>query len=291
MMSDAVKAALNEAHGGVGASVGPRVALGNIAEFAKKIAPIPPAKDTWVKGTVYGDSGMGKTRMALTKRNGGKVLFANIEDGYLSIAGSGIDKVDLKAYRDFQNLFLYLKLGKHPYDTVWIDSFTEAQKFAVSEIADEKVSAGKDKDPFKLSLEDYGLATERLRRWLWDMRSLPMHVFYVCLSKPVIAKGEIVTKQTLAVTQKLAEGLFAYSDLVAFLTTADVQVPGSDDLKTIRRLHLRATPEMVAKARMPVEIERQLPGGQVPPYMNVPSLDKIIALYRGETKKKEEGAA
>lgn len=256
-------------------------AVSSIAEFAKRIAPIPPAKDVWVKGTIYGDSGEGKTRLALTKKVGGKVLFANIEDGYLSIAGSGIDKVDLKSYRDFQNLFLYLKAGQHPYDTVWIDSFTEAQKFAVSEIAVEKVSAGRDKDQFKLSLEDYGLATERLRRWLWDMRSLPMHVFYVCLAKSMIAQGDIVTKQTLAVTQKLAEGLFAYSDLVAYLTRAEVQKLGSDETIEVRRLYLRPTREFIAKTRVPIRVE-------VPPYINVPTIDKIIALYRNDIKKQEE---
>lgn len=253
-----------------------------IADFAKRIAPIPNPKDVWLRATFYGESGVGKTRMVLTKRTGGKTLFINIEDGYLSIAGSGIDKADLKSYKDFRDLFLYLKTSKHPYDAVWVDSFTEAQKFAVSEIAIEKVMAGRDKDPFKISLEDHGLATERLRRWVWDMRSLPMHVFYVCLSKPVIVAGEIMQKQTLAVTQKLAESLFAYSDIVGYLTPAEVKKAGTEDTITVPRLYMRPTPAFVAKVREPIGTP------PFPPYLNRPTIDRLIALYRGEPKKEEE---
>ena len=248
-------------------------------EFAKTIRPIPPAKDVWLKATVYGDSGVGKTRLAASRRQG-KVLFANIENGYLSIAGSGINKVDLETYKHFQDLFLYLKTQDHGFDTLWVDSFTEAQRFVVAEVARDKVGRRESKDPYKLSLEDYGLATERLRQWVWDLRSLPMHVFYVCLAQGVVAKGEIVVKQTIATTAKLAASLYAYSDLVAYYNIEEAVVQETQQKVEVRRLHLQPTGDFVAKARMPV-------GTSMPTSLVNPTLDKIIGLYRGETKPKE----
>lgn len=247
----------------------------DVAEFQKRIAPIPRAADVWVTGGIYGESGTGKTSLAITKKAGGKVLFANLEDGYLSISGSGIDKVDLRTYKDFRDLFVYLKTAKHPYDTLFVDSFTEAQKFVTAEIAQRKVSNNEAKDPFKWSPEDYGLGISRLRQWMWDLRGLPMHVFYIMLARSEKKSGDVIVRDTLALSPDLARTAFSYCSLIGYMALDSVTVAETREQKVVRKLYLQSVGDFVAKARLPL-------GVTCPTHILQPTLDKIIALYRNE---------
>lgn len=252
----------------------------DLSGYEKTIAPIPAAKDVWVKIAIHGGSGVGKTRLA-TSYTGGKVLFGNIEDGFLSIAGSGINYVNLRSEQDFKRFFLYLKAGDHPYTMAFIDSLTEAKKFFSAQIAQEKVTNRQSKNQYQLSMDDYKQANETLRQWLWDMRSLPMHVVYVCLSATQRRQGELRTKQVPDIGESLAGSLLAYSSVVGYMEIVDAVKKADDGTETTvkaRKLWLQPLGDFDAKIRMPV-------GMAAPDAIMQPTLDKIIGLYNPKGAK------
>jgi hypothetical protein len=252
----------------------------DVSGYAKTIAPIPAAKDVFVKIAIHGGSGVGKTRLA-TSYTGGKVLFGNIEDGYLSIAGSGIDYKDLRTEQDFRRFFLYLKSGDHPYKMAFIDSFTEAKKFFSAQVAQEKVANRQAKNPYQLSMDDYKQANETLRQWLWDMRSLPMHIVYICLSATQRRQGELRTKQVPDIGESLAGSLLAYSSVVGYMEIVDAvkkNAAGEEEPVKARKLWLQPVGDFDAKIRMPV-------GMTAPEAILSPTLDKIIGLYSPKEAK------
>lgn len=240
-------------------------------EFAHRIKRVPEAEGIKVQGLIYGPSGVGKTRLALSW-TGGKVLVANIEDGYMSISGSGLDMVDLRKYKDFLDLYQFLKSGKHDYGLVWVDSFTEAKRFVSAQVADDKVDQRMAKNPYQLSMDDYKQSNEMLRQWVWAMRSLPLHVFYVCLSITSRRQGDFVTKQTIDLGESLANSVFAYCSLVGYMTIEEVQKPDGTPA-TARVLHLQPTDDYDAKLRVP-------PGFPAPTRIVAPTLDKILSIYK-----------
>jgi hypothetical protein len=239
------------------------------------IRKVPTPEALWVHGVIYGPSGVGKTRLALTY-TGGKVLVANIEDGYMSIAGSGIDMVDLRTRQDFHDLYTFLARGQHDYQMLWVDTFTEAKRFLTAQVLSGKSHRP---DSVQYSMDDYRQANEMLRQWVWLLRSLPMHVFYVCLSATSRRKGDLVTKQTLDVGESLANSLFAYSSVVGYMTVEERQTASGETARA-RVLHLAPSDDWDAKLRLP-------PGFRAPKMIVSPTLDKVLSLYRQTPKEGE----
>lgn len=246
------------------------------ARIEETIHKMPTAGELPVTGTIYGPSGVGKTRLAMTW-TGGNVLFANIEDGFVSVAGTQLAKKDLRTHQDFLDTYYYLKEGKHKFGLVWVDTFTEAKRFITAQVALEKGGARETKNTFQHSMDDYKQANEMLRQWVWMMRSLPLHVFYVCLPITSRRKGDVVTKQTIDLGESLANSLFAYSSLVGYMTIDEITKPDGA-LSRARVLHLQPTEDYDAKLRLP-------PGLPSVPHIVAPTLDKILGLYKPTPQK------
>lgn len=73
---------------------------------------------------IYGESGVGKTRLAATIPTGEKCLILSAESGLLSLRGTAIDTIKINAWPDITESYRLIK-RQGGYRWVFIDSLTE----------------------------------------------------------------------------------------------------------------------------------------------------------------------
>ena len=118
----------------------------------KTIGSLPIVKPSVVtkhlKILVYGSPGVGKTVFAATTNDDKRTspaLLIDLEGGTLSIADKDIDVVRVTKFKQFNEIYEYLRNGSH-YKTVIIDSLTEVQKLNMYEILQQAVAANPARD-------------------------------------------------------------------------------------------------------------------------------------------------
>lgn len=142
--------------------------------------------DDKVNLLVYGDSGVGKTRLA---GSDDKVLFVAPEDnsdGLLSavLAGSTADKWPVKKWDDLAEAFNYLyHLETIPYNWVVIDSLTEMQMMAMRGILDSAIEENPSRDPDIPQLQDWQKYYEMVKRMIKAFNALDVNVLYTALAR------------------------------------------------------------------------------------------------------------
>ena len=239
----------------------------------------PTANDVFFHGLIYGKSGVGKTYLAATKRTGRKTLIVDVERGLTSVAGTGVEAYPARTHQDLQDLFVFLKAEGHKtYDLLVVDSLTQLQKFMVADTLEQKVNKREARDYYRANQDDYALANEKLRRFLWDARSLPLHTIYNCLDLEVpLAEGGVA--YTVNLTEKFRDSVLAYSDFVAYLDIVPKAKVDGKVLENVRRLRVVSDGSFVAKVR-------RAPGlPPLPAHIAQPTLDKLFALLRGKEEK------
>lgn len=162
----------------------------------------------YLKVLTYGYSGTGKTMFA-----GGapKPLFLDIEAGLLTLRNKDVDAVKIEKWKDVEDVFMFLKNEKHDYQTVVVDSLTELQK----KLADELIK-GKE----RLTIGDWGILIDKIRRFVRHVRDLPMHVIVICLAdqRKDDEKGRVYAVPSLN-GKALPGELAAYFDIVLYQYT------------------------------------------------------------------------
>lgn len=142
--------------------------------------------DDKVNLLIYGDSGVGKTRLA---GSDDKVLFVAPEDnsdGLLSavLAGSTADKWPIKKWDDLAEAFNYLyHLDTIPYNWVVIDSLTEMQMMAMRGILDSAIEENPSRDPDIPQLQDWQKYYEMVKRMIKAFNALDVNVLYTALAR------------------------------------------------------------------------------------------------------------
>lgn len=153
----------------------------------------------------YGKEGSGKTTGALTLAERGKVLLINAEGGAkpTALRAQGINlenvetwpkdgNIDSISFESIENeVFIPLKfaLAEDPnaYIGVVIDSFSELARRLVDKAAESGREAdrrnGKNPDPFKIALDDWGTMTTMMRMILRRFRDLGIHLIITALER------------------------------------------------------------------------------------------------------------
>lgn len=119
-----------------------------------------------VKICVYGSAGAGKT--SLIRTIPGKTLILSAESGLLSIADIDADVAEVSSVDDLREAYAFLREGKHDYQWVALDSFSEICEVLLSE---EKA---KTKDP----RQAYGAVIEIGTSLARAFRDLPLGVYF-----------------------------------------------------------------------------------------------------------------
>lgn len=246
---------------------------------------------------VYGEYGVGKTRLGASRRQGKKTLFLNAEEGLASIAGlPHIEVIDihprahpiremterLQAARIYesptfhflQRVAQWLRDRADEYDLVVFDTVSALAQYLNAEAnAIAIIRREPAKDPLKISQDDYGHQVEMMRRIVWEFLAIPVPVLYL-FAERVDRSGRIVpsvNEGTLAVFGQ-------YSSVIGRLVRAPLAMTkdGRDVEVVVPWLHTDSDGTFLAKDRI------GLFGGQPLP---VPTMDKIFARLNQRRQK------
>jgi hypothetical protein len=139
------------------------------------------ATDFPFKIFIYGDPGSGKTFSSVTAP--APMVLLTERNGLHSIRQSNPDALvkyceDADDIRDVLKLALNGELEAHGVKTLVVDSLTEVQRMFADEIMRKKGAS----DEQRMSLPDWGLLTEKMRKFMRCLRDLDLHVVATALS-------------------------------------------------------------------------------------------------------------
>jgi phage nucleotide-binding protein len=191
---------------------------------------------------LYGESGAGKTSCLGTL--GGKTLVIDIEGGTVVLRDKDVDIAtipeDLTGLRE---LFDELTASKPAYDNICLDSATELEKFML-------VCLGRKSSTGTPTLNDYGVATFKMRdyiRRLRDLREHGINIVVTALEMPVeleASEGTTRTRLYPMMSKKLTPEVCGMFDIVGH-----VEVSRKEGHEGERFIRLDGTDQVVAKNR------------------------------------------
>lgn len=237
---------------------------------------VVPAREKmdFINLLVYGDSGVGKTTLAGSADAVPEmrpVLSVDVEGGTMSLSHAypDVNVVRVRTWRELQDVYNVLHSGKHPYQTVIIDSLTETQKFSMYNIMTDLHSKKPEADPDIPGMREWGKNIEQTRRLVRGFRDLPMHTIFTCLAKSdKNARTGIIEKKP-HLSGKLADEVAAFLDVVVYAYAKQIQ--DGDEVQYKRLLLTAATDSNVAKDR----------SGRLPMVVEAPTMQKLYQLMTG----------
>lgn len=238
-----------------------------------------------VKMIVYSPPGHGKTTLlgsAAADPRLSPMLLIEFEGGTMSIkskiekvslddlgkkkpkAGT-IHSVEIRSWKDFDQVYDFLLTADHPYRSIGLDSLSEMNYLNLQTILDEAHSLDKKHDEDVLEQRDYLKSASQMRRLVRYFRDLPMHVFMTSGAQQGQDPRTKTQMMMLALTGKLAFEIPGLFDIVGYLAMVD-----QDDGTTERWLFTQPTGRFDAKDRTE--------GGRLGEYVVNPTLPMILDL-------------
>lgn len=197
---------------------------------------------------IYGESGAGKTTLAGSADEVPemrKVLIIDIEGGVLSLKNKypTIDSVRVKSWDDMQGVYDELYEGSHGYNTIVVDSLTEAQKMSMDEVMRKLVAQHEERDADVPGIREWNINIEQTRKFVRAFRDLPVTTIFTALAKGDVNKRTGVTRTKPSLAGKVADEVAGFLDIVTYLYTREV------DGEQQRILLCASTQDVVAKDR------------------------------------------
>lgn len=239
-----------------------------------------PAMEGYINLLVYGEAGVGKTRLAGSScvvPEMAPVLLLDFEGGTLSLAGDygAVRVVRAKSWAKVAELMDDLE-RKNPYKTVILDSLTEVQKFCMGEIMQEVVRKDPDRDPDIASLREWGKQGEAMRRLVRGLRDLPCNTIFTALSHEQRNENTGVSRIRPALPGQMKGEVAGYVDIVVYMYKKTFVSGTTRENKTF--ILTQGTESQVAKDR----------SGRLPLTMEEPKMQEIYDKVNGRENSETE---
>jgi hypothetical protein len=153
-----------------------------VKQFAAGIQDVDDVEDP-VKILVYARNGVGKTRFAGTAP---KPLIIDIDEkGTRSIRGSGAKVRRISTWEDVGYAYWFLRLAKHPYQTVALDTITAMNSVCLNYVLGEAEERDPNRETSSPDKRAYGRAGKLMGAQLLAFRNLPMHVIFLAQERVI----------------------------------------------------------------------------------------------------------
>ena len=234
-------------------------------------------KTPFVNMLIYGESGVGKTRLSgssdavpLMRR----VLLIDIEGGTLTLRDTypDVETVRIKTWNEMRAV--YDELYVNPtYNTIIIDSLTELQKISMDQIMRRLVEEHEERDADVPGIREWNINLEQTRKFVRAFRDLPVNTIFTALAKSDknMRTGSVRRKPSLS--GKVADEVAGFLDIVVYLYAKEVEGENK------RVLQCGQTEETVAKDRT----------NNLPLTILEPTMDKIWAILHPKESNGAQG--
>lgn len=233
-----------------------------------KIAELPIYRvsqaEPRVNMLVYGESGIGKTRLAGSADavpQMRRTLLIDVEGGTLTLRDiyPEVETVRVKSWQDMQKVYEALFDGKHDFTTLIVDSLTEVQKMSMDSIMLKLIQEYEERSAEVPGLREWNINLEQTRKFVRAFRDLPMNTIFTALVKTDKNQRTGAMKRKPSLSGKLADEVSGFLDIVVYLYAKEI------DGENKRVLLCSQTEDTVAKDR----------SNNLPQTMEDPTMEKI----------------
>ena len=147
-------------------------------------AKIRKPRDRPLSVLVYGRFKKGKTHFCTTAPN---VLILDPEEGTDGLAEANPDVWPLNEWSDFDEVYKFLKTGKHDYEYVAFDGMSRFANMALRYARSQAAETNLNSKPGGTRIQDYGTAGELMKGMMYNFHSLPLGKIYTAHERAVNA--------------------------------------------------------------------------------------------------------
>lgn len=222
---------------------------------------------------LYGEPGIGKTVLAGSADAVAEmrpVLFIDMEGGTESLRHTypDVEVVRVKNWREMQALYNALADSDHGYQTIVIDSLSEAQKFNMLHIMADVAANNAKMIEEVPSMREWGINLEQMRKFVRGFRDLEVNTIFTCLA----AKDKDVRTGKFtygpALSGKLAGEIAGFLDEVFFMFMREGVNEETGEEEQLRLLLTGKTETTIAKDR----------SGKLDQLIMNPTMEKLYSL-------------
>lgn len=170
-------------------------------------------QQTKVNALIYGESGAGKTRLALTCD---RPLVISAEGGLMSLQGADIPYIEVTDIKTAREAVKYVTQHAAEYGTIIFDSLSEIAEIVLADLMQ------KTPDPRKVYPEMESAVTRLIRQ----LRELPCSVIWIAKQTTVSDDAGRKSYAPMVPGQKFSDKLPYLMDLVGRLVVDTVQQEG-----------------------------------------------------------------
>lgn len=214
----------------------------------------PPAESVeWLNLLIYGEPGVGKTRLAGSAADHpdtSPVLILDVEGGVMSLRHQ--PSVDVVQIRDIDTIVkIHDELQKRNgggYKTVVIDSLSELQKLDMFAVMGDEVNKARNPESMDKDVPTqraWGKSLERLRRIIRAYKDLPVHTIMTTKLATTTDEQTNVTLYHPALPGKLRGDAPGFFDVVGLMRVKEEQ----NGAVKKRTLQIQSTSKVIAKDR------------------------------------------
>lgn len=142
-----------------------------------KLITKPSERQTPRKILVYSRNKKGKTTFGISAGID-KTLVIDPEEGTKEMKEKDPNTFHVERWEQLDDIWGYLRLGKHPYEWVCVDGLTKMNNMALNFVRRQEEQKNLDRQPGMIDRRDYGKSGELMKQMLANFQALPMGVIY-----------------------------------------------------------------------------------------------------------------